>query len=366
MKITLSFVGDVAFSGPLGNDPVGVAARIAPEVRAAMAADATIANLECPLTDDPPPAAYAMAMSAPTRTVEALKALGIGVVMLSNNHVLDAGPEGLRSTLSALDRAGILHFGAGMNYEEASRPLVLRRQGMRLGFLGFDGGQCATRKRPGTVPLFLGSSMRLIRRARAACDFLVVCFHGGLEALQYPVAKVVRDCHRAVASGADLIVGTHPHTIQGIEWYRGVPIAYSLGNFIIPITVPGHFEPWRKQAMLTLLGRPFAKDIIRPAIILRCQIAPGSDVSLEAVPLRLDDTGVPLPLKGEEEARDRRLLESLCEVFKHTEDPVWAMRDQIEREARRHLRKSFRWLDVLRQFHKIRWRHVVTVFRGQR
>ena len=366
MKVTLAFVGDMAFSGPLGTDPVGVAAHIAPEVRAAMAADATIANLECPLTDDPPSAAYAMAMSAPMRTVEALKALGIGVVMLSNNHVLDAGPEGLRSTLSALDRAGILHFGAGMNYEEASRPLVLSLHGMRVGFLGFAGGQCATRQRPGTVPLFLGSSMRLIRRARAACDFLVVCFHGGEEGIQYPLAPEVRNCHRAAAAGADLIVGTHPHTIQGIEWYRDVPVAYSLGSFIIPITVPGRFEEWQKQTTLALIGRPFDKDVIRQMIVLRCHVAPDSGPSLETVPFRLDDTGVPVLLKGEEEALDRRLLESLCEAFKHPEDPVWATRDQIEREARRYLRKSFRWLDVLRQFHKIRWRHIVSVLRGQR
>ena len=171
----------------------------------------------------------------------------------------------------------------------------------------------------------------------------------------------MRACHRAAESGADLIVGSHPHTIQGIDRYGTVPIAYSLGNFIMSMLVPDRYEKWRGQTDLTALGIPFEKDLIRKALVLTCAMEKGKPVEIDSVPITVGDDGAPGLPKGTEAETCRALFRGLCESFTRPQDPVWKRRDEIERGYWGLKRKAISWKYVLGNLHRIRWRHMASL-----
>ena len=88
---------------------------------------------------------------------------------------------------------------------------------------------------------------RVVHEAKGKCDFLALYFHDGIEAFPWPTKTVMDLAHSAAGWGLDFLVGTHPHTVQGIEVPQGVPIAYSVGDFIMPLMVPDLYEKWRSQ-----------------------------------------------------------------------------------------------------------------------
>lgn len=186
------------------------------------------------------------------------------VVSLSNNHMLDYGAEGLMDSLDVLADQGILGIGAGDDWETAAQPAVLRRSDRRVGFVAYSmvapAPYAAESHRPGITLLPVetayvpqtdllleqpGTLPRVTTRlqpeaaarlraelsaARASCDFLVVSFHWGV-AFSRPIADYQREAALlAVEAGAGLIIGHHPHVLQGYEVCRGVPVFYSLGN----------------------------------------------------------------------------------------------------------------------------------------
>ena len=296
-------------------------------------------------------------MHSPTKAVGALKWLGVNVVTLANNHILDYGAAGLKSTISALDVAGISHFGAGQNLAQASRAAVLEPNVLRICFLGFGGPRYPTKRCAGTIPFGDGRANRLIRDFRIRCDFLVVYFHEGIEALNYPLKRTMRACHKAVECGADVVIGTHPHIVQGMEHYRGVPIAYSLGNFILPMLVGERYEQWRRLMTLTRLGIRFDKDVITMGQVLRCTLTPRQPVRAAGVPIVLGAIGLPRLPVGEEAEKREAFLAQLCHAFGHPDDTVWRHRDEIERMYNRSSLAGITWKDILRNWTRIRPRH---------
>lgn len=356
---TLVAVGDVAFTGALARAPLGLVQQMDAGLRDLLRGDILLANLESILCDTiapQQPGRGDLPQFAPTRAVEALGWLGVDVVSLANNHILDYGEEGLHATVRALDAAGIAWFGAG-RWDQATRLCVLERNGLRIGFLGFGGIQVPTRRRPGCLAMDSADARRLIRQARERCDRVVVYFHEGIEATSYPTKGTVEGCHRAAEAGADLIVGAHPHTIQGIEWHRGAPIAYSLGNFITPLLEPAFYEKWRVQTDLTDLGMAFSKELIAKELILRCTLDRGA-VRVEPVPAILQESGVPRLPGPQEAVAEEAFLRRLCDAFHHPDDPVWRERDEIERGYRRVQRSKIDWRLVVCRLHRLRWRHV--------
>ncbi|MHB8846470.1 MAG: CapA family protein [Nitrospirota bacterium] len=168
--------------------------------------------------------------------VEALKAAGIGVVTLANNHILDFGPLALRDTLTVLGENGILFTGAGMDLDDAREPAFLKAGGRTLAFLSysltFPLEFYASAGRPGTAPGYKEYVRRDIERVRSQADLVIVSFHWGAELMT--TAKDYQKAlgRKAIDWGADLVLGHHPHILQELEVYRGRLIAYSLGNFV--------------------------------------------------------------------------------------------------------------------------------------
>lgn len=158
---------------------------------------------------------------------------GVDIVTIANNHVFDFGPEGLMDTIDALDRAGVLYVGAGMDLDEARKPVVMEIKGKKVAFLAYGNYSPAGRNRPGVAyryPDHISSDIRKVKSDGA--DIVVVNFHWGIELAPKPQRSDRKLAYLAIDSGADAVIGHHPHVVQPIEIYKGKVIAYSLGNFV--------------------------------------------------------------------------------------------------------------------------------------
>jgi poly-gamma-glutamate capsule biosynthesis protein CapA/YwtB (metallophosphatase superfamily) len=190
-------------------------------------ADITFANLECPITKGRI-IKHGMVFRADP---------GVELVSLANNHLPDFGAKGVLDTVAALDALGIAHAGAGKDDEEANRPAIVVREGIRFAFLAYnDPGVVperygASKDHPGTSFIDQGKAVAAIAAARKTADIVIVSMHYGWEyrkANPYQAAFA----KAAIDAGAELVIGHHPHVIQRVERYKGKLILYSLGNFV--------------------------------------------------------------------------------------------------------------------------------------
>lgn len=178
--------------------------------------DLTIVNLEGPLTTGGKRAEKTYAIKGDPSYTQILKSGNIEVVSLANNHTNDYGAEGMRQTKKALEEAQIGYFtGDKIEYREIN--------GIKLAFIGENGWDKskATKER----------IKRRIQEAKSKADLVFIMFHWGIEREYYPNDIQKELAYFSIDEGADLVLGSHPHVIQGIETYKGKNIIYSLGNF---------------------------------------------------------------------------------------------------------------------------------------
>jgi poly-gamma-glutamate capsule biosynthesis protein CapA/YwtB (metallophosphatase superfamily) len=199
-------------------------------------ADIAIGNLEAPFGTTGKPFKKRFTFLVPPRSATGLGNAGFDVVALANNHILDYGPEPLKHTLRLLDSLGIGHSGAGMNLDQARKPAIVARKGLKVAFLSYSRVHptqfWATAKRPGTAPATESQVRADILEARKQADVVVASFHWGAELMDTPKCYQRDLAHLCIDAGADLVLGHHPHILQGLELYKGRLIAYSLGNFV--------------------------------------------------------------------------------------------------------------------------------------
>jgi poly-gamma-glutamate synthesis protein (capsule biosynthesis protein) len=198
--------------------------------------DIAVGNLEAPITGRGIEfTGKRFRFRSPPETAVALKKAGFSVVTLANNHMLDYGATGLMDTLANLGANGIRATGAGNSLADARRPAIIEVQGKRLAFLSYSLTYpvqfFADRSRPGTAPGLRALVTEDIAAARRQADHVIVSFHWGRELADTPQPYQVRAARNAIDAGADLVLGHHPHVLQGIERYRNGVIFYSLGNF---------------------------------------------------------------------------------------------------------------------------------------
>ena len=194
-------------------------------------------NLEGPLTTrgKPEQEKTYVFRSPPDKVGQALKNAGFNVVSLANNHTLDYGAEGLAETLQALDTVGIAYAGAGMNLQDARRPVILQAAGKRVALLAYSltlpENFYAGRNTPGTAFGHEAFVRADVEAARRQADVVVVSFHWGQEGKTTLREYQTRLGRLAIDAGAVAVIGHHPHILQGIERYKDGVILYSLGNF---------------------------------------------------------------------------------------------------------------------------------------
>jgi poly-gamma-glutamate synthesis protein (capsule biosynthesis protein) len=199
-------------------------------------ADVSFCNLECPITGSRTPhPGKAFTFRAPPGAIQALRQAGFDLVSLANNHIMDYGAEGLMDTLRHCARQRIAAAGAGPDLEAARRPAVVTRRGVTYGLLAYSMTYpeefWAADASPGAARGVWGAVRDDIERLRPKVDVLIVSFHWGQELTDRPKPYQVDFARLAVDSGADAVIGHHPHVLQPIEIYRMRPVFYSLGNF---------------------------------------------------------------------------------------------------------------------------------------
>lgn len=170
--------------------------------------------------------------------VEILKEPGVDLVGLANNHVYDYGKQALLDTFDTLDNAGIPYVGAGHTLTEAMQPVYMTVDGKTIAFVAASRAEKnkmtpqATETEPGILRCYdTELFLQEIQKAKENADFVIAYVHWGteysydLEDVQLTTGKEYLD------AGADAVIGAHPHCLQGMEYYNGKPIIYSLGNF---------------------------------------------------------------------------------------------------------------------------------------
>ena len=164
--------------------------------------------------------------------------LGIDIVTLANNHTLDFGREALLDSFDALDQANILYVGAGKDLERAKKMEIVEVNGIKIGFLAASRvipvvEWNAGKDLPGMFTTYDPTALIAeIEKGKEQCDFLVVYVHWGEEYQEFPEEFQKQMARQYIDAGADAVIGSHPHVMQGLEYYKGKIIAYSLGNYI--------------------------------------------------------------------------------------------------------------------------------------
>jgi poly-gamma-glutamate synthesis protein (capsule biosynthesis protein) len=198
-------------------------------------AEIKVFNLEVPLTDQQNPIFKdGPNLSASTSVIKGIQVLAPTGLNLANNHIMDQGKAGLIDTIELLKDSNIKYTGAGIDYDEASRPLVLESEGRRIGIYACAEHEfsIAGKDEPGANPLDLLGTFDHISALNSVCDYLIVLHHGGKEHYRYPSPDLQRVCRKMIKSGADIVVCQHSHCIGSSEQFEGGTIVYGQGNFL--------------------------------------------------------------------------------------------------------------------------------------
>ncbi len=190
--------------------------------------ETALCNTEAPIGKNGPN------LRADEETVNACRAIRADAVALANNHIMDQGAQGLRSTIRTLDGAGIGHFGAGENLAEAAKPFIRETKGRTIGFYACAEHEfsIAGEKTPGANPFDPLEALDHIVKLKEECDYVVVLYHGGKEHYRYPSPALLKVCRKIVEKGADLVICQHSHCVGCREKYGDGTIVYGQGNFL--------------------------------------------------------------------------------------------------------------------------------------
>ncbi len=212
-------------------------------------ADIVFLNLESQLSEqngETQHPKYNLIFCGPPVGAASLKEANVSIVSTANNHAYDYGRRALQETILNLDSVGVACVGTSTDSVQTFAPVVLERSGIRIGFLAYTQFMNLKGSWIGHVALFDEHRVaRDIASLRTKVDFVFVSYHGGNEYVDRPPGTVKRDFRIIADAGADVVVGHHPHYVQGIEWYKKTLFLYSLGNFVF-------FQPQLEWAQIGL------------------------------------------------------------------------------------------------------------------
>lgn len=245
--ITIAFAGDVMMEGSIEKamNNFGIHYPFLQVQDELKAVDYAIVNLETAVTKRGTPYDKQFNFRTGPNSLLALKEAGFHMVSLANNHTMDYGEEGLVDTLNYVKEAGLNYVGAGRNSEEAYAAHYLEIKGKQIAILGFSrvlptGTWYATSSKPGIASGYqIDRMVKIIEDVKQHSDYVFVFMHWGIERQQTPEPYQFKDARTMIDAGADGVIGAHPHVLQGLDYYKGKPIAYSLGNFLFPDYVSG-------------------------------------------------------------------------------------------------------------------------------
>lgn len=223
--------------------------------------DYRIFNLECPLVNTGSPIQKrGPNLRAETSTVKGLKSIGVDLLTLANNHIMDHGKAGLESTISVLEKECISFLGAGENLKAAALPFVFFVNNKKIGVYACAEHEfsIAGKNKPGANPFDPLESFDFVDDLKNSCDYVIVLYHGGKEHYRYPSPILQRVCRKFVEKGANLVVCQHSHCIGCEEKYNEGTIVYGQGNFIFD----SHCNPMSDSSLLIKINDDFKIEYI--------------------------------------------------------------------------------------------------------
>ena len=263
----MTIAGDIMLGRAVGDAAAAAgdpSAPLRPMARQLAGADITVGNLESTLSDDGAPRQGDDSFEAPPAVLRGLGDAGFDVLSLANNHTGDYGREALVETVRTFDGSGIAPVGAGADRQEAWRPVVVERHGVRVGFLAFNAigetwragpessGAASLHMQPRTgdiVPAELDRLADRVRRLADRTDVTIVLPHWGEQYVHQPVPDQLRVGRRLLEAGATIVVGGHPHWVQDVQRHEGRFVVHSLGNFVFDMD----FEPETQEGIVLQL-----------------------------------------------------------------------------------------------------------------
>jgi len=242
-------------------------------------------NLEAPLTVKTSPLLERLSpLRSSPDMIDGLIYAGFNIVSLANNHTMDYGSDALIETINCLESKKILYVGGGRDLKSALQPCIVKVGNSTIAFLAFEStiwsfGAEAKEWRPGISKINISALLpephvnkpdlqilkKSIRDAKEAADVVVLSMHWGVELSETLAVHQTALGHSAVDAGADLIIGHHPHILQGVEVYRKGIICHSLGNFVFDTD-----DPFPKETVI--LQVTLTKDGVEEAYLTPCFI----------------------------------------------------------------------------------------------
>ena len=217
-------------------------------------------------------------------TLQSLKDAGFNMLLLANNHITDYGDRGLRQTITSIEQYGFDRIGAGFDYYEVYRPHILNINGLKIGIINIceaQLGQFKEKEQPyGYAWLGDYGLDERIRTLRNEVDYLIVIPHAGLESYSIPLKQFRYLYQHWCDLGVDVVVGGHPHIVQGIEKYSNSIIFYSLGNFFFT-GFNGEIDSWTKgiSCVLHFSEESISYDVIQHEMNDECVTAVYTDIN---------------------------------------------------------------------------------------
>ena len=344
-RTTMIAVGDIILDNP---DVSQIFDLSADEIHKA---DVAIGQLEVLYTDRGVLTGADLIATPPCdpKNLEAVAKAGFNVCTLAGNHVWDSGAPGIEDTIEGLKKFGIPSVGAGMNYDEANKPAILERNGVKIGILNYNvlGGPkpgYATYDKAGCAyvhayshyemelcnpeglptmfsfcePKSLKKMQDYIAALKEQCDVVAVCFHKGLVCVPIKIGMYEYEvAHAAVDAGADVVFSHHAHICKGIEIYKGKTIFHGLGNFATiqrPPVHEGEAVSFREAAVRGGIVFGYTPDpddyewLFHPdgkkSLIAKCIIEDGEIVETRFVPVLINKQKQPEVLGHDERGED--------------------------------------------------------------
>ena len=200
-------------------------------------ADIVIANLETPVSERGSKIIKGgNHFRGKPEYLDILKTLNINVLTLANNHIFDYGPDALSDTINHLRNKNFKFTGAGNNFQEASRPVIIEIKNKKIGIIACcDIEESVNQNKSGPTANGIDENKIIseIKSLKNNVDAVIICAHIGMEFSLFPEPQKIKMFRKFADAGADIIFGHHPHCPQGFENYTGKLIFYSLGNFIL-------------------------------------------------------------------------------------------------------------------------------------
>ncbi len=268
----LVFAGDVMFCRAVrrqilaAHDPALPFRKIAPLLASS---DIAFVNLESPFSDQGRYLEGGLIFHAAPETIAGLQLAGVSIASTANNHSRDCGPHGVEFTIAWLRSHGIQPLGSSESEERTHQGVVLTRNGVRFGFLGYTFDQQNGNWHdidPRIALTDLTALCRDVAALRKRADVVIVSMHNGIEYMPKPNKAQIAFAHAAIDAGAILVIGHHPHVVQLQEKYKDGLIFYSLGNFV--------FDQYQRDAtqhgeivQVSFLGRGILATHVMPVRI---------------------------------------------------------------------------------------------------